>query len=91
MSHHPQASVLRQRAGHLRDLADTIERSLVMDLADRADGASWTGKRAELCIDMLDRNIQQLYQAADDLRVTAFRFRQRADDLDAAARSGSAA
>lgn len=81
-SHHPLSSVLRQRAGHLRELASAIERSLVMTL-DEADGTqAWTTNRGRLCRRMLDRNLHQLHQAADDLRETAIRFRRRADELD---------
>lgn len=81
-SHHPLSSVLRQRAGHLRELASSIERSLVMTLGDTGDTETWTTNRARLCQRMLRRNLHQLHQAADDLRETAIRFRQRADELD---------
>lgn len=89
-SHHPYSGPLRQRAGHLRRLATSIERSLVMMLgdADRTDG--WDTTRAQLCGRMLDRNLHQLHQAADDLRETAVRFCQRADQLDVAHRSRAA-
>lgn len=40
--------------------------------------------RDRLCVAMLERNLHQLHRAADDLRVTAMRFRERADELDAA-------
>lgn len=86
-SHHPYSSVLRQRSGHLVELANSIERSLVMELGDAADRAGWTTRRARLCDEMLARNLEQLHRAADDLRATAFRFRQRADELDLAQRS----
>lgn len=81
-SHHPLSSVLRQRAGHLRELASAIERSLVMRLDDAGDTSSWTTNRGRLCRRMLDRNLHQLHQAAEDLLETAIRFRQRADELD---------
>lgn len=42
--------------------------------------------RERLCRAMLERNLHQLHRAADDLRVTAMRFRERADELDAATR-----
>ena len=41
-------------------------------------------RRDRLCLAMLERNLHQLHRAADDLRVTAMRFRERADELDAA-------
>lgn len=84
---HPYASVLRQRAAHLCALAAAIERCLAMALPDAADQAAWSGARARLCERMLDRNLHQLHRAADDLRVTAMRFRQRADELDHARRA----
>ena len=40
--------------------------------------------RAGLCQVLLERNLHQLHRAADDLRVTAMRFRERADELEAA-------
>ncbi len=85
-SHHPLSSVLRQRAAHLTDLAVSIERSLVTALTDVAEHTTWSGRRARLCQEMLEHNLQQLHQAADDLRETAFRFRQRAEELDLAHR-----
>lgn len=83
-THHPYAAVLRQRAGSLRSLATSIERLLVTTLGDEKLDDVWTGPRAQLCEQMLARNLQQLHRAADDLRDTAYRFRQRADELDAA-------
>jgi hypothetical protein len=75
---------LRRRAAHLAAFAQQIERSLVMTLDDAAPTAGWSTPRAHLCDEMLRRNLHQLHRAADDLRVTAMRFRQRADELDAA-------
>lgn len=76
---------LRRRADELSDLARSIEHSLVMTLTDDVD--SWTTTtRGRLCEEMLQRNLHQLHRAADDLRVTAMRFRERADELDAAVR-----
>ena len=89
----PYASTLRQRAGHLRDLARSIEQSLVMTLALDVEGVDSAAapERMRLCDSMLDRNMHQLHQAADDLRYTAHRFQTRADELDAAYRSRTAA
>lgn len=84
MTQHPYATVLRQRAAHLRDLASRIERLLVTTLDDAGGPATWSTRRARLCEDVLARNVHQLHLAADDLRERAFRFRQRADELDAA-------
>jgi hypothetical protein len=90
-SHHPYSSVLRQRAHHLRDIAASLERALVTVLDEAAGPETWATRRARLCEQMLAHNLHQLHQAADDLRDLAFRFRQRADELDAAHRSGDAA
>lgn len=73
--HHPYASVLRQRAAHLQDLAARVDTSLVM----RLDGAP-----SELARRLLDRNVLQLHRATAELRDAAVRFRQRADELDLA-------
>lgn len=81
---HPYATVLRQRAANLRDLASRLERLLVTTLDGAAIEAGWSPSRAKLCEDVLARNLHQLHVAADDLREQAFRFRQRADELDAA-------
>lgn len=77
------APELRRRAEHLTELAAAIERSLVMTLADDEEPAE-TGAEARLCRALLARNLHQLHRAADDLRITAHRFRARADELDAA-------
>jgi hypothetical protein len=85
MSHeapHPYASTLRQRAATLRDLAGSIERSVVMTLHDLAGGDTWSTPRARLCEAMLTRNLHQLHAAADNLRDTAFRMQVRASELD---------
>ena len=86
-SHHPYSGSLRQRAVQLRQLASSIERSLVVVLRDAGEAAVWTTIRADLCDRILDRNLHQLHQAADDLRETSIRFCQRADELDLAHRS----
>ena len=83
------AAGLRVRAGQLIELAAQIERSCVMNLPDLADVAAWNSSRARLCDVLLERNLHQLHQAADDLRTTAFRFLERADELSPAV--GSAA
>ena len=88
---HPHASVLRQRAATLRDLAGSIERSIVMSLDELACDAGWSSPRARLCEAMLARNLHQLHRAADDLRDTAFRLQARASELDLCARARSAA
>ena len=79
------APELRRRADHLVELARLIERSLVMTLASTSETPP-TDRRARLCQALLERNLHQLHRAADDLRVTAMRFRTRADELDAAFR-----
>jgi hypothetical protein len=66
-----------------------MERLLVASLADTRLDRVWTGPRARLCEQMLDHNLHQLHLAADDLRSTAYRFRRRADEVDAAHRRGA--
>lgn len=92
-SHHPYAAVLRQRAGHLCELAATIERSLVMNLPEAVDRSVWppstSAGRIRLCERLLEANLRQLHQAADDLRMTAHRFRRRAEEFDRAHRQAA--
>ena len=45
--------------------------------------------RGRMCEAMLQRNLHQLHRAADDLRITAMRFRERADEFDAAQRTAA--
>lgn len=85
----PDPSELRRRADRLVRLANQIERSPVMTLPDRAHESTWHTSRARLCSAMLERNVHQLHCAADDLRMTAFRIRSRADELESTV--GSAA
>jgi hypothetical protein len=88
---HPQACVLRQRAATLRELAGSIERSLVMTLDELATETRWSSPRARLCEAMLARNLHQLHRAADELRDTAFRMHARASELEHSARLRGAA
>jgi hypothetical protein len=88
---HPQASVLRQRAATLRELAGSIERSIVMTLDEMAADACWSSPRARLCEAMLARNLHQLHRAADELRDAAFRMHARASELEHSARLRAAA
>lgn len=89
---------LRRRADELGELARSIERTLVMTLigpgiAGASDGEPRDGPiptdRDRLYAAMLERNLHQLHRAADELRSTAMRFRQRADELDDAARAAA--
>ena len=75
------AAGLRHRAGQLIELAAQIERSCVMSIPDLADSSAWSSSRARLCDVLLERNLHQLHQAADDLRHTAFEFIERAGEL----------
>lgn len=86
------ANQLRQRARHLRDLANSIESLPVMSLEGHADDDTWRGPRPMLCRSTLGTNQRQLHAAADDLRSHAHRFEQQAAELDAiaAARVGVA-
>jgi len=83
------ARELRRRADHLAELARSIERSLVMRLPETIGGATTSDRRTRLCEALLERNLHQLHRAADDLRVTAMRFRTRADELEAALRAAA--
>ena len=74
---------LRRRAAELGELARSIEQAIVMTLIDDVDE---TERRAPSARDrlnraMLERNLHQLHRAADELRGTAMRFRERADEL----------
>jgi hypothetical protein len=78
---------LRQRAHHLRRLAEAIEASPVMRLDRYGDVDTWRGPRPELCRATLAANQHQLHAAADDLRWHAYRFEQQAEELEAVARA----
>lgn len=82
-----RADLLRERARHLRELADTIESLSVMRLDRHADDDTWRGPRPLLCRSTLAVNQQQLHRAADDLRLHAYRFEQQATELEVLARS----
>lgn len=82
-----RAHQFRQRARHLRELADAIEASPVMRLDRFGDVDTWRGHRPELCRATLATNQHQLHAAADDLRWHAYRFEQQAEELDALARA----
>lgn len=75
---------LRRRAELLTDLSRQIEQSLVAAIDAHLVDGRWTSPRGRLCERLLQRNLHQLHRAADDLRVIAMRFRDRADELDAA-------
>ncbi|MGE5210861.1 MAG: hypothetical protein ACM3MM_06330, partial [Acidobacteriota bacterium] len=80
------ANRLRQRAAHLRGLADAIEESPVMRLDRHGDVDTWRGRRPDLCRATLAANQRQLHEAADRLRWHASRFEQQAEVLDVVAR-----
>ncbi len=48
------------------------------------DDSSRSADHGRMCEAMLQRNLHQLHRAADELRITAMRFRERAAELDAA-------
>jgi hypothetical protein len=79
------ANHLRQRAQHLRELANSIESLAVMGLEGHAGDDTWRGPRPMLCRSTLGSNQRQLHAAADDLRFHARRFEQHAAELDAVA------
>jgi hypothetical protein len=72
---------LRQRAHHLRELAEAIENSPVMRLDRHGDEDTWRGRRPDLCRATLAANQHQLYAAADRLRWDAYRLERHADEL----------
>jgi hypothetical protein len=78
-----RANQQRQRARHLRGLANTIESLTVMGLEGYADDDTWRGTRPALCRSVLASNQRQLHAAADDLRWHAHRIEQQAAELDA--------
>jgi hypothetical protein len=82
MSLSAQATILRERATHLRQLAVRIEQSGVMRLDVHAGDDTWRGARAELCVATLVHNQHQLHHAADDLRTHAYRLACQADEAD---------
>ncbi len=85
-----RAELLRERARHLRELADTIESLPVMRLDRHADDGTWRGPRPSLCRSTLAVNQQQLHGAADDLRLHAYRFEQQASEIEVLSRFGMA-
>jgi hypothetical protein len=87
MSATDRAIQLRQRARHLRLLAERIEALPVMQLDRFGDVDTWRGLRPDLCRVTLAANQHQLHLAADDLRAHAYGFDQRAEELEAIARS----
>ena len=89
--HHPYASVLRLRAATMRELAGSIEQSIVMTLDELAGDTTWSSPRARLCEAMLARNLHQLHRAADELRDAAFRMQARAGELEHGVRMRGAA
>jgi hypothetical protein len=82
-----RANQLRERARHLRHLADAIEASPVMSLDRYGDVDTWRGPRSDLCRTTLAHNQHQLHGAAEDLREHAWRFDQQAEELEALART----
>jgi hypothetical protein len=82
-----RANQFRQRARHLRHLAEAIEAASVMRLDRYGDVDTWRGPRPDLCRATLSVNQHQLHAAAEDLRWHAYRFEQQADELDVVARA----
>jgi hypothetical protein len=74
---------LRRRADHLLDLSRQIEQTLVLSLPDELEPLAARSRHVELYEAMLNRNLHQLHRAADDLRLTAMRFREHATTLEA--------
>jgi hypothetical protein len=80
-----EAIELRRRAQRLRQLASSIETSLVMSLERHARTDTWRGRRPMLCVNLLRHNQAQLHAEVDGLRWQAYLFDQRAARLDLAA------
>ena len=80
------ASILRHRAGVLRDLAATIERSTAMSLDRDAGADTWLGVRPLLCHNVLLANLMQVHGAVEDLRWNAWQLERRANEIDSATR-----
>ncbi len=80
------ASILRHRAGVLRELAATIERASAMSLDRDAGSDTWVGARPLLCHNVLVTNLMQVHGAVDDLRWRAWQLERRANEIDAAMR-----
>lgn len=80
------ASMLRHRAGVLRELATTIEGASAMSLDRAAGDDTWRGARPLLCHNVLLTNLMQVHGAVDDLRWSAWQLERRANEIDAAAR-----
>lgn len=84
------ASALRQRAHSLRLHADRIERTPAMSLERFATVDTWRGPRPNHCLQLLHAAQHRMHGAAEELRLHAWRFDRRADDLEAAARAALA-
>ena len=80
------ASILRHRAGVLRELALTIERASAMSLDRDAGAETWAGVRPLLCHNVLLTNLLQVHGAVEDLRWNAWQLERRANEIDAAVR-----
>jgi hypothetical protein len=78
------APQLRDRAAHLRALADAIEAMPAMSLDRYAGDDTWRGPRPLLCSALLAAAQRRLHRAADDLRWSALRLDEQAASLDAA-------
>jgi hypothetical protein len=81
-----EASVLRQRAGALREVASAIEASPVFDLDRDAGELTWQGARPRLCESLLSTCRRQLRDAIRSLHWQARTFEQRATELEATER-----
>lgn len=82
---HRQAAAYRQRAAHLRGLANQLIHTPSMSLHLHAGVDTWYGPRADACATELAIAQHGIREAVDDLRTQAFTFDRRADDLEAAA------
>jgi hypothetical protein len=84
------AEQLRQRATQLRITASKLEATPALVLYRRAGDEVWRGPTPTRCLDDLLQMRAELLRAADDLRDAARLLDQRAEQLDAQARTTAA-
>ena len=82
---HPRASLQRQRAASLRAVAIEIDSCVIAQLdrlVDQATAELDGSGRGRLCVAMLERHLDQLHGAVEELRELAFRCSADADHLE---------
>ena len=79
------ADEYRQRAAHLRRLAERLDDVPMADIESWAGPDTWRSAGADDCRQQLATDRQRIAHAADDLRHRAWMFERQADAVDAAA------